>query len=192
MIETFDTRFPEGRSQAFAASEKMGEKKKAVIDMLSGSIWGGVRGPFTVLVNVPELARSFEPLARHIRFECTLPEFVREMAVLIVARHFRADQEWVTHVDHARAAGIDEETIAAIGEGLRPELKADRDRIIYDYCRSVLSPGDPDSEVYGRAEKLFGPERLVELTTFIGFYSMTAMLLTSFHVIPKEGRAPWR
>src|SRR6266487_1074669 len=59
---------------------------------------GGTRGPFLVWLRSPELCEKVEALGGYCRFESALDPRIRELSLLIAARHFDAQYSWNAHV----------------------------------------------------------------------------------------------
>ena len=55
---------------------------------------GRVSGPFSVLLNSPETAGRAAHLGAYLRFDSTLPDDQRELAIITAAREFDCDYEW--------------------------------------------------------------------------------------------------
>ncbi len=54
-----------------------------------------LRGPFVPLLRSPELADRVQKLGLYFRFETKLPKPLKELAILVTARHWGAQYEWV-------------------------------------------------------------------------------------------------
>src|SRR5260370_25072134 len=100
--------------------ENLSPAQAEVYNSITSGARGGVRGPFHVLLHSPELARRVEQLGLYTRFQCKVPERLRELSITVVARHWQADYEWYAHAALALKQGIPAEGIGAGGVGLRP------------------------------------------------------------------------
>jgi 4-carboxymuconolactone decarboxylase len=143
----------------------------------------GFGGPYVALFNHPELARRIEELGFFLKFGGALPRMAYQFIVLSVARATGADFEWHDHVEHARAAGLPEDVIEAVGAGRIAALGAP-----YDLLRDILSftlawKPVPDA-LQQRAAESFGKEGLVEIVVLSGFYQMFAAINQGFDIKP--------
>lgn len=173
--------------------EGLNDAQRAVYDSIAGGARGGVRGPFTVLLNNPELARRVEKLGVYVRYECSVPERLRELAIVIVAAHWRADYEWFAHAGLARRQGHSEDVLSAIAAREMPPFDNPADRAVHDYCKQLLQDGRVGEVVYRAAEAELGSEGIVDLTGLLGYYSLLAMTLNAFEVEPPDSTGiPWR
>ncbi|MDH4247870.1 MAG: carboxymuconolactone decarboxylase family protein, partial [Deltaproteobacteria bacterium] len=84
---------------------------------------GHVVGPHPAWLQSPKLAEKTRALSAFIRFESSLPGPLREIAILICGRYWRADFEYWAHAELARKAGVDSDIIEAIARGQRPHFK---------------------------------------------------------------------
>ena len=167
---------------------------QAVWDRIASGARGGVGGPFTALILSPELCGRVEQLGVFIRYECSVPMRLRELAILCVGEHWKADYEWFAHAPIAAQQGVPEAVIAAIGSGATsPPCDDPADATVIAFVRLLLRTGQvPDAE-FAAAQALLGDKATVELTGLVGYYSLLAMQLNTFQVAPPPGvPIPWR
>jgi 4-carboxymuconolactone decarboxylase len=69
---------------------------------------GATRGPFLIWLRSPELAEKVDALGAYCRFDSHLNERLRELSLLIAARHFDAQYSWNAHHQKAIEAGLAE------------------------------------------------------------------------------------
>src|SRR5690554_3464328 len=108
-------------------TKAMDAAQKAVYDRIAGGARGGVRGPFLALLHSPDLAARVEQLGVYVRFECAVPQRLRELAILTVARNWQADYEWFAHAPIAENQGLPKAVIDALGIGAAPEWPTEPD-----------------------------------------------------------------
>src|SRR5687767_4340482 len=65
----------------------------------------GMTGPFNVMLRSPVMGDFAQELGAQVRFNSTLPPPLREMAILIAARHWTGQYEWQAHKTIALDAG---------------------------------------------------------------------------------------
>src|SRR5882672_8960138 len=98
---------------------------------------GGVRGPFNALLRSPELADRAQKLGEYVRFNASLPEQLKEFAILITARYWTAQYEWHAHHAHAMKAGLAPAIAADLAEGRRPAEMSEDAAAVFDFCREL-------------------------------------------------------
>ncbi len=177
---------PMARMPLLARREQLAPDAQRVYDQIA-SKRGEVVGPFQVLLHCPELAGRVGALGQVIRFEGALPAAVRETAVLAAAREMDCAFEWSVHVGLARAAGVPEATIAAIGERRGLEGLAPAERLAVAFARESLRRHRIPDDVFGEAQAAWGTAGVVELVATIGYYAMLAMILNAAGIEPGPG-----
>ena len=98
----------------------------------------GAIGDFSVLMRSPELADA----SRIPRDKSSLSAKQNELAILINARYWTSQFEWMVHHRAAVQAGLSEETVAAIAEGRRPGALKPDEEPIYNFLRELLTTKD--------------------------------------------------
>lgn len=151
---------------------------------------GHTRGPYIAWLYSPGMADRAEALAAYARYECSLPQKLREFSILLTARFWDAQYSWNSHVDKAVAAGIAPEIVEAIAGNQTPRFKADDERVFYQFSMEMLENHFVSEETFRQAQAIFGNEGLVDIVGCIGNFSMLAMLLNTFQVDLQPGRRP--
>jgi 4-carboxymuconolactone decarboxylase len=124
-----------------------------------------------------------------VRYDTGLGDRCREIAILVVAAHWRSDFEWYAHEAVGRAAGLGDAELAALREGRHAEL-AGSDSVIARTAAALVARGDLDDAEYAEAVGHFGPSGLFELLTLVGYYATLALQLRVFRVPAPDGSAP--
>ena len=171
------------RIQYHTTRETVPEGGREYFDSIEESR-GRVRGPFSVLLNSPELAGRIGHVGAYVRFESELPDDERELAILTTARAFDCAFEWAAHAPIARAAGLDESTIDVVAESKPADELEGNERIIVEYGRELFGDRRVSDETYEAAFERFGESGVTELTATMGYYSMIACVLNAFEVFP--------
>lgn len=168
--------------------------QKIVYDRIASGARGGVGGPFSVLLHSAELASRVEQLGVFLRYECSVPQRLRELAILVVGAHWKADYEWYAHARIAASHGISAEVIEAIGTGAEPPFDSDADRVVFSFARELLRAGRVADASYAPVRELLGDTGCVELTGLLGYYTLLAMQLNTFQVQSPPGgpSIPWK
>lgn len=169
--------------------DEMTERQREIGARIAGRR-GAVRGPFRVWLHSPELCERVEALGAFVRFESSLPLRLRELTLLMAARHFDAQYSWNAHVDKAVEAGLPEEAVRAIAERREPKFDRDEDTAFYRFCRELLEEHFVSDETFRDAHAHFGSEGLVDAVGSLGNFSMLGMCLNAFQVDLQADRTP--
>jgi len=96
--------------------EGLSEAQRTVFDWIVESR-GEMLRPYEVLLHLPEMARHAAELGHQIRYQGSLSDHDRELAIITTAQAHGCGFEWASHVDKARSAGVSPRTIAALQNG---------------------------------------------------------------------------
>ena len=150
---------------------------------------GAMRGPFNALLHRPDLGHTLQRMGEQLRFEGRLSAICREIAILVVAAHFRARYEWWAHARIAQATGLSQSVIDAIAAGEEPVLGEDAERAVHSYAREMMTSGRASDLTHQRAAAALGEAVLVELVVLLGYYSTISLLLNGFEVAVPAGQS---
>jgi 4-carboxymuconolactone decarboxylase len=165
--------------------EGLDPDQRAVYDAIRSGPRGSVPRIFHLFLASPDLAARVQHLGAFCRYGTDLSPRLSELAILIVARHWKADYEWSVHEREARKAGLPDDVIAALAEDRRPDFKDDDTaELIYEFCTTYLGGNDVPDPLFARAVEQLGRKTVVELTGLIGYYSMLAMAIRIFRLTP--------
>lgn len=170
--------------------DTMTAEQQAVHDAIAGGPRGGVRGPFNVLLHSPRLADAVQALGAYVRYDCAVPWKLREMAILITAKHWTAQYEWFAHEKIAREAGLDDGIIEAIRAGRKPSFTEEAEEVVWRFATELYENRRVSDETFAAAEKLFGVSGVVDLVGLMGHYNVIAMTLNAFEVEVPDGSRP--
>ena len=166
--------------------EEMSERQKAVSAEMRASFRGPVQGPFALWLHNPDIGAHATEMVKILRDKVSLPRPVRELAILVAARHYGAPYPWAIHAPLARAAGLPTDAIAAIEAGRRPSFAAPDQEAAYAALTELLQTGQVTDTTYATAEAALGRQGLIELMCVGTFYAGLALFLNAFQVPAPE------
>jgi 4-carboxymuconolactone decarboxylase len=153
----------------------------------AGSVVGG---PYYAYIRLPMLFEASQNL-RTVLFSGPLSDRERQIANLVVARHWNARYPWVAQVRGARAISLEQAIIDAINARKTPKLDDPRERICFVVPSELLAKKSLGNETYAAAEKTLGLEHLVALIALTGSFSMTCLTANTFEVdAPADAPTP--
>jgi len=170
--------------------DRMGPAQRRVHDEIAAGPRGGVAGPLAVWLHSPDLADRAQKLGEFARFNSSLPPRLSELAILVTARHWRAQYEWFAHEPFALKAGLGPEVIAAIRERRRPIFFARDEEAVYDLAISLHENHAVGADTYRAAVERLGETMVVDLVGVLGYYVLVAMTLNTFEVAVPDGATP--
>lgn len=159
----------------------------AVVDAVVKT-FGGVRGPFSMLLHSPKLAERLLPLVSFFRDESIVEAKLRSVAILTAVREREAAYVWAAQVSAARRNGLREEVIDLIrAKGDPGTLPAD-EREIVTYTRQLMRANHVDQPVFDALAKRHGTQWLVELTAAANYFALLSGVVNAFEVAaPADG-----
>jgi len=167
--------------------DQMSPAQRRVHDEIAAGPRGGVAGPLTVWLHSPDLADRAQKLGEFARFNSSLPPRLSELAILVTARHWRAQYEWFAHEPFALKAGLGPEVITAIRERRRPIFSARDEEAVYDLATSLHENHAVGEDTYRTAVERLGETMVVDLVGLLGYYVLVAMTLNTFEVAVPDG-----
>lgn len=142
---------------------------------------GGLLGPFGSMLRSPVVGGALQALGAAIRYESALSPRIRETAILVVARHWDSEFEWLAHTAAGRAAGLNDVEIDALARGtLAPDDPAEATALAT--VRALVEHSDLDDDTYARACEQLGERGVFELAALVGYYATLALTMRVFRV----------
>jgi 4-carboxymuconolactone decarboxylase len=153
---------------------------------------GGLVGPFNAWVHAPVVGRRLSGLGATLRFETSIERRLLELAIIVVAAHWKAEFEWWAHARMAREHGVADEIVDAVRRGETPAFAADDEALVYDLARQLVVGGQVDDPTYAGAVELLGNQGVVELVALCGYYTLVSFSLNAFTVpLPPGAKPAW-
>ena len=178
------------RIKPIPADKMTDAEKKAVADYAAARGTALAGGPFMVLLRIPEVMNLARLMREHVQFRTVLGQKLTELAILITAREWTQQYEWNAHYPAAIKAGLKPEIIKAVAEGRHPELMAEDEGILYDFCIELHRNQSVSDTTYARALSKFGEEGIVEAATIEGYYTLLAMVMNTARTPLPQGATP--
>jgi len=151
-------------------------------------VFGGVRGPFSMLLHSPKLAERMLGLVTFFRDEGVTEPKLRSVAILTAVREREAAYVWSAQVAAARRNGVSDEVIDLIrAKGDASKLPAD-EREIVTYVRQLMRTNRVDQATFDALKKRYSVQWLVELTAAANYFALLSGVVNAFEVAaPPDG-----
>ena len=157
--------------------DAMSDAQRAAADAIINGPRKALFGPFVPLLHAPVLMERIGKTGEALRFDGTLPERIRELAICVVARETGNQFEWQTHAPLATKAGVSVEAINALAAGRRPRgLPAD-EQCAADFVSELMLRHGVCDETYAEATSCLGEPGTVELTALVGYFAMVCWIM---------------
>jgi 4-carboxymuconolactone decarboxylase len=136
----------------------------------------------------PQVAEHMGAVNDYLRNKSGLDPRLVQLAILVTAREFDCEYVWTAHEPQGLKAGLQPEVIDVVRFRKSPQGLAEKDAVIVQLGREVITKHHVSVEVAAHAMMLFGKQQLVEYVALMGDYAATTVLLNAFdqHVRPAD------
>ena len=170
--------------------QQMNDAQRTMTQSVLDGPRGNLGGPFNVLLRSPEMGDLAQKLGAYARFSPAMPPKLRELAIIVTARHWTSQYEWYAHRRAAAQAGLREDIITAIANRRPPADMQPDERTVYDFATELLETKQVGDANFKAARDLLGEQGVVDVVAVVGYYQMVSMLLNvDVHPLP-DGVAP--
>ena len=167
-------------------SDVPAEHQKVVDEVVK--VFGGVRGPFSILLHSPELAERLLPLVTFNREKNVVEPKLRSVAILSAVREREAAYVWAAQVGAARRAGLREEVIDLIRAKRDPAALPAEERDIITYVRQLMRANRVDQAVFDALKNRHDARWMVELTEVANYFAFLSGMVNPFEIAaPPDG-----
>jgi 4-carboxymuconolactone decarboxylase len=162
------------------------EHHKVVDDVVG--VFGGVRGPFSMLLHSPKLAARVLPLVTFFRDESVVAPKLRSVGILAAVREREAAYVWAAQVAAGRRNGVSEEVIDVLRAKGDPSKLSVEEREIVTYVRQLMRTNRSDHAAFEALKARHGVQWLVELTAAANYFALLSGVVNAFEVAaPADG-----
>jgi 4-carboxymuconolactone decarboxylase len=150
-------------------------------------VFGHIRGPFSMLLHSPELARQLLPMVTFVRQNNVIEPSVRFAAILTSAREHEARYVWAAQVEQARKNGIREALIDLVRSRAESSRFDGEERTAVEYVRQLVNKHRVDDATFAALRDKHDPKWMVELTAVVSFFGFVSQVCNAMEVEPPEG-----
>ena len=137
-----------------------------------------------LLVNSPDMAKSFNDVGNFIRFKSKLDPRLRELAILQVGWLERSEYEFTHHVKIGKDFGVTDEDIQGLmaeTEGKPSKLEPLAKAILKGAREMTRDIGMSDA-TFAEIKQLLSDEHMVDLVLTIAFYCAVVRVLATMKI----------
>jgi 4-carboxymuconolactone decarboxylase len=152
------------------------------------SVFGRIRGPFSVLLHSPLLAEKMLGIVKFNRDGCIVDGRLRSHAILAAVRERESAYVWSAQVGAAKRAGVDDATIDLIRAKGDASGLPDDERDIVNLTRQLMRTNRCDYPVFNRLLGKYGEQWMVELIAIAHYFTVLSGVTNAFEVaVPPDG-----
>ena len=125
---------------------------------------------FRALLNNPRAAGYLTSMGAELRFQSAIPENLKELAIILVAREYNSAIEWTGHAVLAAKAGVSAASIEAIRTGKPITALTGDEQKIARFVHDLVRRKDVPDDVFAAVHALLGMRGVVDLTLTCSYY----------------------
>lgn len=160
-------------------TEQLNPQQRALADEILKVSSVGLGGPYNAMLRSPEMGARMFRMLDYLRFNSSVPRRLNEFAILIQARLWTSQVEWLAHYPLAIKEGLSEATAADLKAGRRPASMKPDEAAVYDLCMEISTTRSVSDATYRRAAQMFTEQQIVDLITVSGTYTTLAMMMNA-------------
>jgi 4-carboxymuconolactone decarboxylase len=165
---------------------------KAAYDEAStpGLSIAGLQGPAGIQLYSTKSLPHMRGLTRYLRREAGFSPYLRELAILVVAREMDAQVQWTMHETEALKFGVDPQVIEIIRDRKSTQGLTETDAAVIELGRQTFGDHKVTPETFARAKAVFGPNSLIDLLLLMGNAVSSAGLMIACNLQLHADRTP--
>jgi 4-carboxymuconolactone decarboxylase len=165
----------------------LSDTQRRIATQLEMGIPGSVKGAYATWLRTPKIAERVFRYEQVLHGHLLVPHPFVELVVLVTARFWTADELWAVHRDRALDVGLSADLIAAIAEHRMPNFASKDEATVHAFADGLLTQGRVNDDTFAQSVAQCGYQTVIELVAVAGFYSMVALTLNAFEVMPAHG-----
>ncbi len=139
----------------------------------------GPVGMFNIAVRSPEAGDLLFTMGDRVRFHMSVPDKLKEMTIILTARYWGAQFEWLAHRRAAVEAGLSEDKVKAIAEGRRPVGMSADEEAVYNFITELFKTKQVSDSTFAAVQNAVGERGIVDLLASAGFYQIVSMFMNA-------------
>ncbi|RAK60535.1 carboxymuconolactone decarboxylase family protein [Phenylobacterium hankyongense] len=143
---------------------------------------GALMGPWNPWLHEPAIGKAIWDLTLAMTANASLPDNIRQIAILVVGARFDAAYEIYAHIAVAEREGMTPERLATLVADLKPSDLAPDESVAFDLAYALSRGGTLPEPLYRLAVTTFGQHGANELIYLVGLYALVSTTLNGFNV----------
>jgi alkylhydroperoxidase family enzyme len=143
---------------------------------------GALLGPWNPWLHEPAIGKAIWDLTMAMTAQASLPDNVRQVAILAVGAHFDAAYEIYAHIAVAERENMSPQRLATLVANLKPNDLSPEESVAFDVTYALVRGGVLPEPLYSLAVTTFGQHGANELFYLVGLYSLVSTTLNAFNV----------
>ena len=145
---------------------------------------------FRALLNSPKAAGHLTSLGAQLRFQSSMPENLKELAIILTAREWNSAIEWTGHAELAAKQGVSKSSIENVRTRRAPQGLTPQEAVIARYVHQMVRDKAVTDETFNAAQAMLGDQGVVDLTLTVCYYTAVALAQIALKPEMQPGRVP--
>src|ERR1700730_161339 len=168
--------------------EQMTPEQKKMTDIAVAQ--RGQGGSFNISVREPDGGQLFFDMGDRVRFHMSVPDKLKELAIILTARYWGAQFEWLAHHRAAVQAGLSEDKVKAIAEGRRPVGMSADEEAVYNFITELFKTRPVSDATFAAVKNVASERGVVGLIVSAGYYQVVSMFMNTDRLGVGPGQQP--
>jgi 4-carboxymuconolactone decarboxylase len=108
-----------------------------------------------------------------------VPDKLKELTIILTARYWGAQFEWLAHRRAGVQAGLSEDKVIAIAEGRRPAGMSPDEEAVYNFITELFKTRQASDATFAAVKNIVGERGVVDLMVSAGYYQAVSMLMNA-------------
>ena len=143
---------------------------------------------FRALLNNPEAAGYLTSMGAQLRFQSSVPDNLKELAIILVAREWNSGIEWTGHAVAAANAGVSAASIESIRTHKTSEGLTGQEATVARFVHEMVRDKKLSDATFEAFHGDFGDRGVVDLTLTVAYYSALALAQIALELEMGPGR----
>ena len=143
---------------------------------------------FRALLHSPKATAHLTSLGAQLRYQSALPEPLKELAIILVAREWDSAIEWTAHAALALKAGVSAAAIEAIRTRRAPQGLLADEQVIARFVHALVRDKNVPDAAFEDARALLGTRGVVDLVLTCSYYTAISLAQIALQPEMEPGR----
>lgn len=143
---------------------------------------------FRALLHSPKAAGYLTSMGAQLRFQSAMPENLKELAIILIARELNSAIEWTGHAVLAAKAGVSAASIEAVRTRKAPAGLTGDEQVITRFAHELLRNKAVSDDAFAAVHKLLGTKGVVDLTLTCSYYTGLCLAQIALKLEMEPGR----
>jgi 4-carboxymuconolactone decarboxylase len=143
---------------------------------------------FRALLNSPKAAGHLTSVGAALRFNSSIPEGLKELAISTTGREWDSEIIWSAHSPLAAKGGISDASLESVRTCKDPESLTADEVTVTRFVHQLVQDKQVSDDAFAAAEDLLGVQGVVDLSLIVSYYSGLALLQIALELKLEPGR----